>query len=132
MSINRSLLILGVLALMISAQAPFGTLYAKNLPESQYEVLSPWAEVDPMTLHGISPRIDNLTGKKIGLFINYKRAARPIGLALEKRMKAMFPSSEIRPFYSLEWNVLESEGKNKDKFAAWAKSLDAAILLVGD
>ncbi|MBP1622902.1 MAG: hypothetical protein H6Q07_922, partial [Acidobacteria bacterium] len=60
------------------------------------------------------------------------RAARPIGLSLEKRLKSMYPDSEIRFFYSLEWNVLETETKNREKFAAWAKGVDAAILLVGD
>ena len=128
----RSLLIMGAFVLMLSAQASTKALFAKEAPESQFAVLSPWAEADPMPLKGISPRIDTLAGKKIGLFINYKRAARPIGLALEKRLKAMLPSSEILPFYSLEWNVIETETKNKEKFAAWIKNLDAAILLVGD
>jgi hypothetical protein len=117
---------------MLSAQASTKALLAKEAPESQFAVLSPWAEADPMPLKGISPRIDTLAGKKIGLFINYKRAARPIGLALENRLKAMLPSSQILPFYSLEWNVIETETKNKEKFAAWIKNLDAAILLVGD
>jgi hypothetical protein len=128
----RSLLIMGAFVFMLSAQASTKALFAKEVPESQFAVLSPWAEADPMLLKGISPRIDTLAGKKIGLFINYKRAARPIGLALEKRLKTMLPSSEILPFYSLEWNVIETETKNKEKFAAWIKNLDAAILLVGD
>jgi hypothetical protein len=44
----------------------------------------------------------------------------------------MYPDSEISFFYSPEWNVSEIEGKNKDKFTAWAKGVDAVILLVGD
>ena len=42
---------------------------------SVYEVLSPWAEADPVPLSGISPRLEDMTGKKIGLFCNSKRAA---------------------------------------------------------
>jgi hypothetical protein len=128
----RILWILGAFAAIAAAHDSSGALFAQNVPESQYAVLSPWAEVDAVPLRGISPRLDNLVGKKIGLFVNYKRAARPIGLSLEKRLKAMYPSSEISFFYSLEWNVLETETKNRDKFAAWAKGVDAVILLVGD
>jgi hypothetical protein len=124
--------VLGVFAVWLAAQAPSNVLFAKDSSESQYDVLSPWAEVDPIPLRGISPRLENLAGKKIGLFVNYKRAARPIGVALEKRLKSMYPGSEISSFYSLEWNVLESESKNKEKFKAWAQNADAVILLVGD
>jgi hypothetical protein len=124
--------VLGVFIFMMLAQGPANVLFAGNSPESQYEVLSPWAEVDSIPLRGISPRIDNLVGKKIGLFVNYKRAARPIGLALEKRLKSMFSQSDVSFFYSLQWNVLESENDNKEKFKTWAKNNDAVILLVGD
>jgi len=123
---------LGTLAFLAVAQAPSTSLFAADPSESQYAVLSPWAEVDPIPLRGISPRLENLSGKKIGLFVNYKRAARPIGLSLEKRLRAMYPDSDIRFFYSLEWNVLETETKNREKFSAWAKEMDAAILVVGD
>jgi len=124
--------VLGVFIFMMLAQGPSHGLFAQNSSESKYEVLSPWAEVDSIPLRGISPRIDNLVGKKIGLFVNYKRAARPIGLALEKRLKSMFSQSEVSFFYSLQWNVLESENDNKEKFKTWAKNNDAVILLVGD
>jgi len=132
MSRMRMLLVLAVFAGMTALRGPSQRLFAQQSSESRYEVLSPWAEVDPIPLRGISPRLENLAGKKIGLFVNYKRAARPIGLSLEKRLKSMYPDSEIRFFYSLEWNVLETETKNREKFAAWAKGVDAAILLVGD
>jgi hypothetical protein len=124
--------VLVTLAAMAAAQDPFETLFAQSSPGGKLEVLSPWAEVDPIPLRGISPRIDSLAGKKIGVFVNYKRAARPIGLSLEKRLKTMFPDSEVRFFYSTEWNVLETETKNRDKFGAWAREANAAILLVGD
>lgn len=122
----KYLLVLGMLAAMT------GALSAQDAQETKYNVLSPWAEVDPIPLRGISPRIDGLAGKKIGVFVNYKRAARPIGSSLEKRLKTMYPNSEVRFFYSPEWNVLETETRNKDRFAAWAKESAAVILLVGD
>jgi hypothetical protein len=128
----RLLLVPGLFVAIAAILDSSTALFAQNSAESKLEVLSPWAEVDPIPLRGISPRIDNLAGKKIGLFVNYKRAARPIGLSLEKRLKSMYPGSELRVFYSPEWNVLETETKNRDKFAAWAKEVNAVILLVGD
>ena len=46
-------------------------------PSNGYEVLSPWAEADPIPFRGISPRLGTLEGKKIGLLANSKRAAAP-------------------------------------------------------
>jgi hypothetical protein len=131
MPVFRFFLVLGMAFAMTAAQGS-SKAFAQRTPESQYAVISPWAEADPMPLRGISPRIDNLSGKKLGLFVNYKRAARPIGLSLEKRLKTMYSDSEISYFYSPEWNVSEIETKDKDKFIAWAKGVDAVILLVGD
>jgi hypothetical protein len=131
----RLLWVLGISAAMVLAatQSPFGALYAQNKSESQLEVLSPWAEVDPIPLRGLSsPRLENLAGKKIGLFVNYKRAARPIAESVERRLKSMYPDVQISYFYSPEWNVSVVETKNRDKFEAWAKGVNAVILSVGD
>ena len=111
-----------------ATRAPF----ASAAPDVQYEILSPWAEVDSIPLRGLSPRLDTLAGKKIGLFVNFKRAARPMAEVVEKRLKEKFPDSETVLFDSREPNVTETETKNKDKFAAWAKEVDAVIAMVGD
>ena len=126
------LLVLGMSVAMVASQGPANILFAQDASESQYEVLSPWAEVDPIPLRGISPRVDMLAGKNIGLFANYKRAALPIARSIEKRLNTMFPDSEISLFHSRQWNVIESETENQDRFEAWAKGVDAVILVVGD
>jgi hypothetical protein len=110
------------------SQAPLASPAADN----QYEVLSPWAEVDSIPLRGISPRLETLAGKKIGLFANFKRAARPMAAAVEKRLKEKFPDCETSLFDSREPNVTETETKNREKFAAWAKEMDAVVAMVGD
>lgn len=126
------LLALVISVAMATAQGPAKMLFAQNASESRYEVLSPWAEVDPIPLRGISERIDSLAGKKIGLFANYKRAALPIAQSIEKRLNTMFPDSETSLFHSRQWNVIETETENRDRFEAWAKGVDAVILVVGD
>jgi hypothetical protein len=98
----------------------------------QYEVLSPWAEVDPIPLRGISPRLESLAGKKIGLFANFKRAARPITASVEKRLKAMYPDCQTSLYDSRLPNVNEIETKNREKFIEWVKGVDVVIAVVGD
>ena len=129
----KFLWVLGAALFLAAILDPSKTLFAQNKSEPQYQVLSPWAEADPIPLKGLSAsRLGNLAGKKIGLFVNYKRAARPIAESLERRLKAMYPDAQISYFVSTEWNVSVVETKNKDKFEAWAKGVDAVILSVGD
>ena len=123
--------ILAVLAVQDSSRAQAGSAQAKA-PGVQFEVLSPWADVDPIPLRGISPRLSSLAGKKIGLFVNPKRAAMPIAESIQRRLGAMYPDVQTIIYHSVGANVNEIETKNKDKFTAWAKGLDAAIAVVGD
>ena len=125
--------ILGIFFTVIVAQNHFKDLAAQNKPEVQYQVLSPWAEVDPMPLKGLTAtRVDNLAGKKIGLFVNYKRAAMPSAEAVEKQLKARYPNAEYSYYESRDWNVNVIETNEKDKFAAWVKGLDAIVATIGD
>ena len=105
---------------------------AKNTADSQFKVLNPWAEVDPIMPRGISPRLNTLAGMKIGLFANFKRAARPIVTEAGKRLKAMYPDCETSLFDSRGANVVEAETKNREQFINWVKGVDAVILAVGD
>src|SRR5512137_567691 len=123
---------LAVLAVQDSSRAQ-GTASSKpKAPDAQFVVLSPWADVDPILLRGISPRIPTLAGKKIGLFVNPKRAAMPIAESIQKRLGTMYPDIQIIIFHSTTPNVNEIETKNKEKFTAWAKGVDAVIGVVGD
>jgi hypothetical protein len=128
-----SLWILGMIVILAAVSlAPSGMLFAMDSSSIKYEVLSPWGEADSKPLKGISPRLDNLSGKKIGLFANYKRAAVPIAISLQKRLRSMFPDSEVSIYHSDQWNVIEIETENREIFKKWVEGNDAVILLVGD
>jgi hypothetical protein len=99
---------------------------------NQYEVLSPWAEADPVPLKGISSRLTSLEGKKIGLFQNFKQASKQMTVTIEKKLKERYPGLETSIFDSTDQNVLVTETDNKGKFEKWARGIDAAILLVGN
>ena len=117
---------------VMAVHAPSGAVAAKDAPEYQYEVMSPWAEVDPIPVRGLAPRVDTLAGKKVGLFANFKRAARPMAAVVERKLKEKFPTIQTSLFDSRLPNVTETETANKEKFTAWAKEMDAVVAMVGD
>jgi hypothetical protein len=97
-----------------------------------YDVLSPWAETDPLPLQGITPRLPEIHGKRIGLFANYKRAAGPIQDALQRELQARFGEGiAIQRFAQAGSNDVGSSDEGP-QFAAWLKEVDAVVVAVGD
>jgi len=97
-----------------------------------YEVLSPWSEADPIPLQGLSPRLDDLAGKKIGLLCNNKRAAPVILEVAERLLKEKYPTAETSYFHARSFSVSSLARDRKDEFDDWIKGLDAIIASVGD
>jgi hypothetical protein len=97
-----------------------------------YEVLSPWAEADPVPFRGISPRVPDLAGKKIGLLCNNKRAAPLILKVAEKLLKEKFPTARASYFYAKSFSVSSLEKDRAQEFDDWIKAQDAVIASVGD
>ncbi len=97
----------------------------------QYDVLSPWADIDPVPARGISPRLDDITGKTIGFFLNSKIAAEPMSNIIEKNLKEKYPSLTFRRFVRIP-NISMAETPDKDKYIEWIKDLDAVIYTHGD
>lgn len=125
-------LVMGIFVATAAARDPAQQQVALKSGGHQYQVLSPWAEVDPIPLKGISPRVVSLDGKKIGVFANYKRASVPIAKSVQEKLKAMYPNADVSLYHSADWNVTEAETVNKEKFTKWAKGVDAVVLDVGD
>ena len=99
---------------------------------TSYEVLSPWAEADPIPLKGLSPRLDKLDGKKIGLLCNNKRAAPLILDVTERLLKERYPTCQTSIFNSHSFSVSALEPDRKGEFEDWIKGVDAVIASVGD
>ena len=97
-----------------------------------YEVLSPWAAADPKPLNGLTPRLDDLAGKKIGLLCNNKRAAPLILDVAERLLKEKYPTVRTSTFYARTFSVSALEPDRKGEFEDWIKGLDAVIASVGD
>jgi hypothetical protein len=96
-----------------------------------YEVMSPWAEADPVPLEGINPRLADLHGRRVGLFHNGKVAARPINDAVEAELRARFDGITIARFGRTA-NLEVAETPERARYEEWVKEVDAVILAVGD
>ena len=98
----------------------------------RYEVLSPWSEIDPLTLHAPATRLDTIEGKRIGLFCNFKRSAQPMLETAAHWLQERFPT--VKPvFYRPQApNVPEMESAAREQFSQWIDSVDGVILAVGD
>jgi hypothetical protein len=99
-----------------------------------YDVLSPWAEVDPIPLQGITPRLEDLRGKRIGLYANYKRAAVPVQDAVTRELRARFGDEiTVSRFTQSGTHDIGSSEDEGPRFAEWLeKEVDTVIVAVGD
>ena len=104
---------------------------SESKSSGEYSVLSPWADRDPMTLHGLAPRLSNLEGKTIGLFRNDKRGSKPTLDVLEEKLKARFPSIKFTHFQRLG-NICIADTEKMPEFENWLKGVDAAVFAYGD
>ncbi len=99
---------------------------------NHYEVLSPWAEADPVSPKGIMPRLDSLDGKRIGLLRNSKRAAAPLMKVIEKKLKGRYPTLEFDEFANMKPNERLIDQDKKEEFEQWLQGIDAVIATFGD
>ena len=103
-----------------------------NQRSTEYEVLSPWGDADPVPLRGIAQRPADLAGKKIGLFSNRKRAAQLTLGAVERELLAKFPGAQTSWYECTTVNTPEMLTEGRVKFEAWVGSVDAVVLSVAD
>ena len=96
-----------------------------------YEVLSPWAEIDPIPLKGIAPRVEDFKGKTVGLFSNTKVTSKPIVALIEKALKERYGDLHFSHFAS-NFNQEITDTEDKDKFEQWVKGVDTVVSAVGD
>jgi hypothetical protein len=97
-----------------------------------YEVLSPWAEADPIQSRPINSGVSDLSNKKIGLFCNTKRVAEPTLKVIEDRLKKQYKLADISWFYNTAPNETIIEQSRKGEFEKWLKGVDAVIAAYGD
>lgn len=98
----------------------------------QYEVLSPWAETDPVPLKGLTDRLSDLNGKRIGLHADNKPAAVPILKVVEKRLAEMYPTTTFTWFTTKLIDEIDRYTEVREKFDEWLMGVDAVVGAIGD
>ena len=97
------------------------------------KIYSPWAEVDVSGAKPLSPRLDTLEGKTIGLFAHFKGHSPLMLEVMAELLRQRYPSLTFKP---LQYKRDTSEVRKDPAFAAevaeWAKDLDGVIGAYGD
>ena len=100
-----------------------------------YKVLSPWADTETVTYKGISPRLESLDNKVIGLFANEKPSSKPVLTVVEKKLKERYPDLQFiwyEPVNRYRYNWIQTETENKERFYDWLSKVDGVISASGD
>ncbi len=109
-----------------------------NNKDYQYDVLIPWAEVEQPPLHALTPRLDTLEGKTIGMFNSGKPASPFVLKAAEEKLREQFPAAKFSWFrlgHHYHGQPLYREPEHQlwlKKFKEWLQGVDAVILAQGD
>ena len=96
------------------------------------DIHDPTSTTDTTNLSSLSPRVDTLEGKRIGLYDNGKMAAEPVLEVLERKLRDRYTD------ISIEKHAMETKNDVRDpeKLAAvgtWAsEEIDVCIGAIGD
>lgn len=96
-------------------------------------LLDPTASAEETEQMPLSPRIDELSTKRIGLVGNGKQSAEPVLNIVEERLREKYDDPDIRYHLVDELNMLKDESVQAD-IGEWAveNDLDLAITAMGD
>ena len=99
----------------------------------KYSVLSPWAKSQASEPHGLSPRLDSLEGKTIGLYAHFKGHAITILDEIAHELSLKYQDITFTHFqYLKEITQIIDDPEWSEKAAAWAENCDAIITAYGD
>ncbi len=98
----------------------------------KYTVLSPWAEVDQSQLYGLSPRMDTLNGKTIGMFADFMKVATYMLQVVEKHILQKYPEAKFSYYeYTTETTDIAKDQNAKESFENWISGVDCCLAFYG-
>ncbi len=99
----------------------------------EYNVLSPWAYAKTQNARGLSPRLNSLAGKTIGLYAHFKGHAVKILDEVAEELSAIYPDIRFSHFqYLKEITEIAEDETYAPQAVEWVKNVDAVISAYGD
>ncbi|MCD8325020.1 MAG: hypothetical protein LUC32_08785 [Clostridiales bacterium] len=99
----------------------------------KYTVLSPWASAASQNPLGLSPRLDTLEGKTIGLYAHFKGHAVRILDEVARELEMLYPNIRFSHYqYLKEITEIIDDEEYAPQAAQWASEVDAVISAYGD
>lgn len=94
--------------------------------------LSPWAAVDTAGMTGLSPRLDTLEGKTIGMFGDFMISATYMLNAVEEELQTRYPTAKFSYFmYEKETKRLDLDEELRGEFLSWLDGVDCVLSFFG-
>ena len=98
----------------------------------EYEVLSPWSEVDTSVLTGLTPRLDTLEGKTIGMYGDFMALATKMLHVVEEELTRRYPGIRFSYLqYEEETSEIAKDTAFRPKFEQWLGGVDAVLSFYG-
>lgn len=95
-------------------------------------VLSPWAEIDESELTGLSPRLETLEGKTIGMFGDFMISATYMLQAVERELEKAYPSARFSYLmYPTETKEIAKDPAFLPRFQEWIAGVDCVLCFYG-
>lgn len=102
------------------------------MSEQILKALSPWAAVDVSEYRAISPRLDSLEGKTIGMFGDFMVVATMMLKSVEKELSRRYPTAKFSYIqYKTETTQIARDAAFKPEFDAWAAGVDCILCFFG-
>lgn len=98
----------------------------------RYTALSPWAEVDTSEMIGLSPRLDDLDGKTVGMFGDFMILSVYMLRAVEGELRKRYPNIKFSYLqYVTETTRIEEDEAFLPKFQEWIQGVDCVLSFYG-
>ncbi|MCC8079687.1 MAG: hypothetical protein LIO57_06485 [Oscillospiraceae bacterium] len=99
----------------------------------KYTVLSPWSDAAVEEQVGLSPRLNTLNGKTIGLFANFKGHSVTVLDVIAEKIKESYPDVCFTSYqYPIETTEIMLDNNYAESFKEWATGCDGIIAGYGD
>lgn len=97
------------------------------------KLYSPWAEIDVSDARPLSPRLNTLNGKTIGLFSHFKGHSPVMLEVLAQMLKEKYPNTIFKPLqYKKDTSEIRKDPDFAEKIKEWIKGMDGVIGAYGD